>query len=272
MDEKVAKQAQKLVKALREHNYRYYVLDAPTIPDAEYDRLFRQLQQLEEKYPELKTTDSPTQRVGGVPLKSFNQVKHVKPMLSLDNAFTEDELKAFDKRVHDRLKTDQIITYACEPKLDGVAISLLYEDGVLVRAATRGDGTTGEEVTQNVKTIEAVPLHLRDDYPQTLEVRGEVVMPKAGFNKFNQMAAKKGEKVFANPRNAAAGSLRQLDSKITATRPLLFYAYEIGQISKEEVEDSHSNMLKQLKKWGLPIVPETKLARSAMVCQWKSMV
>lgn len=266
MDEKVRKQAEKLTRALREHNYRYYVLNAPTIPDAEYDRLFRQLQSLEEKYPELRTPDSPTQRVGDIPLKSFNQVKHSKPMLSLDNAFSEEELKAFDKRVHDRLKTDQVITYACEPKLDGVAISLLYEDGVLVRAATRGDGTTGEEVTQNVKTIKAVPLHLRGDYPKMLEVRGEVIMPKAGFKKFNQDAIGRGEKVFANPRNAAAGSLRQLDSKITAKRPLLFYAYEAGQISKDELQDTHSNMLKQLKKWGVPIVPDTDVVKGFKGC------
>ncbi|MGD9153043.1 MAG: NAD-dependent DNA ligase LigA [Gammaproteobacteria bacterium] len=266
VDSKIIKQAERLIKAIREHNYRYYVLDAPTIPDSEYDRLFRQLQDLEAKYPELKTSDSPTQRVGDVPLTSFSQVKHVKPMLSLDNVFTEEELKAFDKRVHDRLKTDQIITYVCEPKLDGVAISLLYEDGVLARAATRGDGVTGEDVTQNVKTIQSVPLHLRDDYPHILEVRGEVIMPKAGFNKFNREAVKKGEKVFANPRNAAAGSLRQLDSKITAKRPLIFYAYEVGQMqaaldpgSTDWVRDdsnTDSEILKQLKKWGLPVVPE----------------
>jgi DNA ligase (NAD+) len=266
MDKKIAKQAEKLVKALREHNYRYYVLDAPTIPDSEYDRIFRQLQELEKKYPELRTSDSPTQRVGGVPLKSFSQVKHTTPMLSLDNAFTQEELQAFDKRIHDRLKTNQIIEYSCEPKLDGVAISLLYEDGILVRAATRGDGATGEDVTQNVKTINSIPLHLRNDYPKVLEVRGEVVMSKAGFEKLNRAATKKGEKVFANPRNAAAGSLRQLDSKITAQRPLVFYAWETGQEIKEKLEDTHSNTLKQLKKYGLPIAPETAVVKGWEGC------
>lgn len=266
MDKKAAKQAEKLTKALREHNYRYYVLDAPTIPDSEYDRMFRQLQELEKKYPELRTPDSPTQRVGGVPLKSFSQVKHTTPMLSLDNAFTGEELQAFDKRIHDRLKTKQIIEYSCEPKLDGVAISLLYENGVLVRAATRGDGTTGEDVTQNVKTINSIPLHLRNDYPKTLEVRGEVVMSKAGFEKLNKAAAKKGEKVFANPRNAAAGSLRQLDSKITAQRPLVFYSWETGQEIKEKLEDTHSNTLKQLKKYGLPVAPETAVVKGWEGC------
>ncbi|MGD9109091.1 MAG: NAD-dependent DNA ligase LigA [Gammaproteobacteria bacterium] len=263
---KIIKQAEKLVRAIREHNYRYYVLDAPTIPDSEYDRLFRQLQDLEAKYPELKTPDSPTQRVGAAPLTSFKQAQHTMPMLSLENAFTEEELRAFDKRIHDRLKTDQIIEYACEPKLDGLAISLLYEEGVLVRAATRGDGTTGEDVTQNVKTIKSVPLHLRDDYPRILEVRGEVVMPKAGFNRLNQAAAKRGEKVFANPRNAAAGSLRQLDSKITAKRPLVFFAYEIGQVIKGNLEDRHSNTLKQLKKYGIPVVPETAVVKGWEEC------
>lgn len=266
VDTKIIKQAEKLTKAIREHNYRYYVLDAPTIPDSEYDRMFRQLQDLEAKYPELKTPDSPTQRIGAAPLKSFKQVQHAMPMLSLENAFTEEELQAFDKRIRDRLKTDQIIEYACEPKLDGLAISLLYEDGVLVQAATRGDGTTGEDVTQNVKTIKSVPLHLRNNYPKILEVRGEVVMSKAGFNKLNQTAAKKGEKIFANPRNAAAGSLRQLDSRITAKRPLVFYAYEIGQVIKGNIEDRHSNTLKKLKKYGIPIVPETAVVKGWEEC------
>lgn len=281
IDIEVIKQAEKLAKALREHNYRYYVLDAPAIPDSEYDRLFLQLQDLEAKYPELKTPDSPTQRVGAAPLKSFKQVQHAIPMLSLENAFTKEELQAFDKRIHDRLKTDQIIEYACEPKLDGLAISLLYEDGILVRAATRGDGTTGEDVTQNVKTIKSVPLHLRNDYPKMLEVRGEVVMPKDGFNKLNQSAAEKGDKIFANPRNAAAGSLRQLDSKVTAKRPLVFYAYEIGQVviavdsgstgrvrddSRAGFEDRHSNTLNQLKKYGIPIVPETTVVKGWQEC------
>ena len=223
------------VKRLHEtiefHNYRYYVLDDPEVPDAEYDRLMRELQALEAKHPELITEDSPTQRVGGEPLEGFEEVQHVVPMLSLDNAFDETEVQAFDKRIHDRLKIDEDIEYVAEPKLDGLAISLLYEAGKLVRAATRGDGRVGENVTQNIRTIRSVPLRLQGkNVPQRLEVRGEVYLPKAGFIKLNQTQEKKGEKLFANPRNAAAGSLRQLDSKITAARPLEMYCYSLGLV------------------------------------------
>jgi DNA ligase (NAD+) len=266
--EKNTKRAQELRKLLQTYNYNYYVLDAPTIPDAEYDRLFRELQALEKQHPELKTSDSPTQRVGGRPLKSFAQVQHTIPMLSLDNAFTDDELYAFDKRIHDRLKTDAVIEYACEPKLDGVAVSLIYNNGVLAKAATRGDGTTGEDITQNVKTIKSVPLRLQGnkDYPQILEVRGEIYIPKSGFAVLNEKAKLDGEKTFANPRNAAAGSLRQLDSHITASRPLAFFCYEIGQISGEKLANTHSGVLHKLTSWGLPVVPKTAVVKGIKGC------
>ena len=258
-------QAQKLREMIHAHNRHYYLEDSPTIPDSEYDRLFRQLQQLETDYPELKTADSPTQRVGAAPLTVFSEIKHVIPMLSLSNAFSEEELIAFDKRIHDRLENDQPIEYACEPKLDGLAISLVYENGLLVRAATRGDGFTGENVTQNIKTIKKIPLKLKEkDYPEILEVRGEVYMPKKGFEELNVRARKTGDKIFANPRNAAAGSLRQLDSNITATRPLDFYAYEVGD--RMHLADSHSGILDQLKQWGLPVIEKTALVKGAKGC------
>ena len=213
--------AEDLKIKLTEHNHRYYVLDAPQIPDVEYDRLLRELQALEEQFPEFASSDSPTQRVGAPPLEGFGSVNHEIPMLSLDNAFNSDEMHEFDRRVHDRLKLSVDIEYACEPKLDGLAVSLLYRDGLLVRGATRGDGQKGENITQNVRTIGSIPLRLKGaGYPAVLEVRGEIYMPKAGFDKLNQNQRDKGEKVFVNPRNAAAGSLRQLDSRITATRPL----------------------------------------------------
>jgi len=264
---KIVEEAKKLREIIEEHNRRYYILDAPTIPDSEYDRLFRQLQTLESQYPELKTLDSPTQRIGAEPLKRFTQVKHEIPMLSLSNVFSKEELIAFDKRIHDRLKTDQIIEYACEPKLDGLAVSLLYEDGILVRAATRGDGSTGEDITQNVKTIKEIPLKLKGkDCPKILEVRGEVYMPKQGFELFNQAAQKRGEKIFANPRNAAAGSVRQLDSKITALRPLSMYCYEIGKVADGQLGTTHSDILKQLKQLGLPVIPETEVVKGIENC------
>lgn len=266
INEQIKKRAKYLRDTLQEHNYRYYVLDAPTIPDSEYDKLFRELQELEDKYPELSTPDSPTQRVGAVPLQAFKQIKHDIPMLSLNNAFTEEELQAFDQRIHERLKIDQVIEYACEPKFDGVAISLIYENGVLVQAATRGDGTTGEEVTQNVKTIKSIPLRLRSNYPQLLEVRGEVVMPKSGFEALNKEAIKTGSKIFANPRNAAAGSLRQLNSHITATRPLIFYCYEVGKLSQKSLEDTHANTLKKLRNFGLPVTQEITVVKGWQGC------
>ncbi len=241
---------------LNQHNYYYYVLDDPRIPDSEYDRLMRRLQQLEAQNPEWITPGSPTQRVGAQPLKVFTQVTHVVPMLSLENAFSETEMADFERRIQDRLKTSDSIAMAIEPKLDGLAISLRYENGVLVTAATRGDGTTGEDVTQNVRTIDCIPLTLLGhDYPDVLEVRGEIFMPREGFNRLNQRALAAGEKTFANPRNAAAGSLRQLDPKITASRPLSFFSYGTGEISAS-IGSSHSQVMSVLKNWGLTVTPE----------------
>ncbi|GEM78617.1 NAD-dependent DNA ligase LigA [Vibrio superstes] len=256
MSDSIQQQHAKLSEALHYHAVRYYVEDSPEIPDAEYDRLMRQLIELEEGNPELVTVDSPSQRVGGAPLSGFTQVTHQVPMLSLDNAFDDSELKAFHKRMQDRLNSSELGAFSCEPKLDGLAVSLMYENGVLVQAATRGDGTTGENITQNVRTISAIPLKLQGEgYPTRLEVRGEVFMPKAGFDRFNEQAIAKGEKPFANPRNAAAGSLRQLDSRITAKRPLGFYAYSVGVIEGGELANSHYQRFLQLKEWGLPMCP-----------------
>lgn len=253
------------VEALRQeinqHNHRYYVLDEPSIPDAQYDRLMRELQALEQEHPRLITPDSPTQRVGGAPLKEFSQVRHEMPMLSLDNAMSAEEFLAFYQRVQDRLKTTADVELAFEPKLDGLAVSLLYENGKLVRGATRGDGETGEDITQNVRTISNIPLCLLGDFPKRLEVRGEVYMPKDGFDAYNDNARANGEKVFANPRNAAAGSLRQLDPSITAKRPLEFCAYSMGVVSDEvALAATHSGILQQLKGWGMPISSELKVA------------
>lgn len=257
----------KLRKEIDEHNYNYYVLDNPTIPDIEYDRLFRELQKLEAEYPHLITPDSPTQRVGVTPLTAFTQVQHEIPMLSLDNAFTEEEVNAFDKRVRQRLLIDQEIEYVCEPKLDGVAVSLIYENGKLMRGATRGNGVVGEDITQNTRTIPTVPLVLRGkDYPKHLEVRGEVFMPLEGFEKYNREAIKANHKTFANPRNAASGSLRQLDAKITAKRPLAIYFYSVGKYAHGELANQHFQILQQLASWGLRINPEIKLMKGASGC------
>ncbi|MBN3563554.1 NAD-dependent DNA ligase LigA [Aliamphritea spongicola] len=252
---------------LRHHNYQYYVLDAPTVPDAEYDRLFQQLKALEAEHPELVTDDSPTQRVGDVPLNSFGQISHEMPMLSLDNAFDADDMRAFDKRLKDRLdQPDVELEYACEPKLDGIAVSLLYEDGKLIRGATRGDGSTGEDITQNVRTINSIPLRLLGEgYPRRLEVRGEIYMPKAGFDKLNDLALSRGEKPFVNPRNAAAGSLRQLDSRITASRPLEMCCYSVGVV-EGELADTHTGVLQQLSGWGLKINPEMRAVKGVEGC------
>ena len=263
----IAQRAEQLREQINYHNYRYYVLDDPEIPDAEYDRLLRELQALEAEHPELVTPDSPTQRVGAEPLKAFGEVRHEIPMLSLANAFSDEELEDFDRRVRERLGRDTAVSYAAEPKLDGLAISLLYENGRLVRAATRGDGTTGEDVTQNVRTIDAIPLRLRGkDYPPLLEVRGEVFMPKAGFAALNEQQRDKGEKAFANPRNAAAGSLRQLDSRITASRPLTFFSYGVGKVAGGSLPEKHSAIMAQLRDWGLPVSPELKLVEGAEGC------
>ena len=258
MTSDIQQQLQALKEQLNYHGHLYYVEDKPELPDAEYDRLMQQLLAIESEHPELVSADSPSQRVGGQSLSAFVQVRHEIPMLSLDNAFDDDELKAFEKRMKDRLNDAADFTYSCEPKLDGLAVSLMYENGVLVQAATRGDGSTGENITHNARTIRNVPLQLQGSgWPARLEVRGEVFMLKDGFDKLNEKNLKKGEEAFANPRNAAAGSLRQLDPKITATRPLRFYAYSVGVMS-EAFGDSHIGRLEQLRQWGIPLSPEVK--------------
>ncbi|MCR9315728.1 NAD-dependent DNA ligase LigA [Vibrio alginolyticus] len=263
MSESVLQRLEELKESLHYHAVRYYVEDNPEIPDAEYDRLMRELLDIEAENPDLITVDSPSQRVGGQPLSAFSQVTHEVPMLSLDNAFDDSELDSFHKRAQERVGSQSVKEYCCEPKLDGLAVSLLYENGVLVQAATRGDGTTGENITENVRTIKAIPLKLRgNDWPNRLEVRGEVFMPKAGFEKLNELARKKGEKIFVNPRNAAAGSLRQLDSRITASRLLSFYAYSVGVVQGAELAASHYERFLQIKSWGLPMCPETKRVES----------
>ncbi|TVZ39115.1 DNA ligase (NAD+) [Alteromonadaceae bacterium 2753L.S.0a.02] len=255
-----------LHQLLNHHNRQYYLLDQPEIPDSEYDRLFRELKALEAEFPELQTPDSPTQRVGAVPLTTFSSVTHELPMLSLDNAFSEEDMRAFEKRIHDRLGSEQVLHYACEPKFDGIAVSLLYRDGKLVRGATRGDGTTGEDITQNVRTIGSVPLQLEgDDFPSVLEVRGEVVMPRAGFEKLNQTAREQGEKLFVNPRNAAAGALRQLDSAITAKRPLVFFAYSVGYV-EGQLPETHSDTLQMLDVCGFVVSDERKVVIGVDEC------
>ncbi|MBV4535216.1 NAD-dependent DNA ligase LigA [Pseudomonas urmiensis] len=251
---------------LDQHNYRYYVLDEPSVPDAEYDRLFNELKALEAEHPHLVTPDSPTQRVGGAALAAFSQVRHEIPMLSLGNAFEETDLREFDRRVVEGLDQPGAVDYSCEPKLDGLAVSLLYRDGQLVQGATRGDGSTGEDISANVRTVRNIPLKLQGSgWPAVLEVRGEVFMSKAGFDRLNAAQAESGGKTFANPRNAAAGSLRQLDSKITASRPLEFCCYGLGQVS-ETIGDSHIGILEQLKAWGLPISRELKHAAGIEEC------
>ncbi len=243
------------------HNRLYYVLDAPEVPDAEYDRLLRELQQLECEHPERITLDSPTQRVGAEPIKAFGQVAHKLAMLSLDNAFSDEEVADFDRRVRERLDV-QAIEYVAEPKLDGLAISIRYEAGVLVQAATRGDGLTGEDVTHNIRTINSIPLRLvGDGWPRVLEVRGEVYMPKASFERLNAKAREMGEKEFANPRNAAAGSLRQLDPRVTAKRSLSMYCYGIGFVEGMVLPETHSTVLERLKQWGLRVSPEVSVAQ-----------
>lgn len=249
------------------HNRNYYTLDAPTITDAEYDRLINSLRELEHQYPEYITANSPTQSVGGPVLEAFKKVQHELPMLSLGNVYSETELEEFVERIHKRLDDDQPIDFCIEPKLDGLAISLLYEQGKLVQAATRGDGAVGEDVTFNVKTIKNIPHTLQGtSIPQRLEVRGEVVMPIAEFNAYNKTAHAADQKGFVNPRNAAAGSLRQLDSNITAQRPLAFYCYGIGIIEDGDLADSHYQRLQKLKSWGLPLTSEVMLKQGAQAC------
>ncbi len=263
------KKVDALRKKIRYHNHRYHALDDPEIPDVEYDRLMRELQILEQENPKLITPSSPTQRVGEIPISAFGTVQHQMPMLSLGNAFSEDELRSFHRRVVDRLELEdaRIVQYAAEPKLDGAAVSLLFEDGQLVRGATRGDGTTGEDISHNVRTIQAIPLQLvGSGYPKRLEVRGEVFMPKAGFEAYNEKARAAGEKTFVNPRNAAAGSLRQLDPKLTAARPLDMYAYSVGVVEGGRLPDRHSEVISQLQEWGLKVCPERRVVAGIDGC------
>ncbi|GAB7260943.1 NAD-dependent DNA ligase LigA [Dickeya ananatis] len=256
----VAAQVEALRAQLRYHEYKYHVEDAPEIPDAEYDKLMNTLKALEQVHPELVTPDSPTQRVGAAPLDAFDTVAHDVPMLSLDNVFDEASFLAFCKRINDRLKNETELAFCCELKLDGLAVSLLYEQGVLVRAATRGDGTTGENITANIRTIGAIPLRLHgDNIPTRLEVRGEVFMKHKGFEALNEEARRTGGKVFANPRNAAAGSLRQLDPRITATRPLTFLCYGVGLVEGGVLPDTHWQRLMQFRDWGLPVSDRIRL-------------
>ncbi len=261
------KKISQLKKKINEHNYRYHILDDPLISDAAYDKLFRQLEDLEKKYPQLISQNSPTQRVGSTPLSAFLQVEHKVPMLSLENAFSDKEVLAFNKRIQERLGTQHDIEYACEPKLDGIAVSLSYQKGQLIRAATRGDGNYGEDITLNVRTILSIPLQLRgEDYPDNLEVRGEVYIPKQAFQQLNNRLKEAGEKTFVNPRNAAAGSLRQLNPKITAQRALAFFTHSVGEIKKGALAKTHTAMLDQFKKWGLPRCPQTQTVANIQSC------
>jgi DNA ligase (NAD+) len=261
------KRVSQLSQQLHEYNHQYYVLDNPTVPDSEYDRLFHELKAIEAAHPQLRRMDSPTQRVGAAPLSAFEPLQHALPMLSLDNAFELKDMQAFASRLT-RLLPEPNFHFAAEPKLDGLAISLRYEKGALISAATRGDGQVGENVTHNVRTIACIPLRLQgENYPDVLEVRGEVYMPKAGFEQLNTRAIKRGEKPFANPRNAAAGSLRQLDSRITAKRPLAFFAYAIGACSESAFALTHSQSLVRLQQLGFPVVPELAVLDSVAACQ-----
>jgi len=261
-----AARAAQLRSQIAQHDYRYYVLDDPLVSDAEYDRLMQELRALEATHPELVTSDSPTQRVAGTPSAAFGEVVHQVPMLSLDNAFSEEDLRAFDRRIHERLERGGELDYVAEPKLDGLAVSVIYRDGLLERAATRGDGVTGEDVTVNVRTIRAVPQRLRGEPPRLFEARGEVFMTIAGFERMNQLARERGEKVFVNPRNAAAGSLRQLDARITATRPLSAFFYGVGVIEGAPLPKLQSELLELLRAHGLPVSPETRTVKGVEEC------
>lgn len=266
---KIREQAEDLRTQIRRHNHLYHALDAPEIPDAEYDRLVRALQALEAEYPDIVTEDSPTQRVGAEPISAFSTVEHRVPMLSLDNAFAAEEVGDFHRRITERLglEGDALIEYSAEPKLDGAAVSLLYEDGRLVRGATRGDGSRGEDITHNVRTIEAVPLRLLGaGLPRLLEVRGEVFMPRQGFEAFNERARARDEKTFVNPRNAAAGSLRQLDPRLAAERPLDIYVYAVGQVEGRALPDRHSDILDVLLEWGFKVCPERERVEGIEGC------
>ena len=265
-----AKSAAAKVRDLRQqiehHNYRYHVLDDPEVSDAEYDRLMRELKALEEQYPDLITPDSPTQRVGATPVSELQEVVHTRPMLSLDNGFADEDVVAFDRRVRERLENVEQVEYCAEPKLDGLAISFRYESGRLVQAATRGDGLRGEDVTHNVRTIKAVPTMLRGSVPKLLEVRGEVFMLIAGFKAMNQRALERGERTFVNPRNAAAGSIRQLDPRLAAGRPFDVFFYGVGETDGWKLPARHSEALQQLREWGLKISPLLKVVQGAEGC------
>jgi len=264
--QEIINRVKELRKLINQNNYNYYVQNEPVIPDAEYDRYMQELLAIENEFPKLIIDSSPTQRVGAVPLDSFPEIRHEVPMLSLGNAFDEDEMTAFDRRIREKLEVDNV-EYVAETKLDGLAVSILYEDGRFIRAATRGDGTTGEDVTLNVKTIKSIPLSLLDEkYPKRVEIRGEVFMTHDGFRKLNDKQREKGEKLFVNPRNAAAGSLRQLDSRITSERHLSFFAYGVGIIEGGVLPESHAELLSRLKTWGVPVSPETKVMRKLAAC------
>jgi DNA ligase (NAD+) len=264
---KVGARAARLREILDRYNYRYHALDDPEVPDAEYDRLMLELREIESLYPDLIIPESPTQRVGAAPLAAFGAVRHKIPMLSLDNAFSEEEVRDFDRRIRERLPQQPSIRYSAEPKLDGLAISARYESGVFVQGATRGDGETGEDITQNLRTIKALPLRLRaDNVPRVLEVRGEVFMPVAGFERFNRSAVARGEKALINPRNAAAGSLRQLDPKMTAARPLDMFVYGIGYVQGGAMPGAHSEVLAALRSFGFKICPQSRVVSSVEGC------
>ena len=261
-----AARAAELRAQLKEHDYRYYVLDEPSVADAEYDRLMLELRALEAEHPELLTPDSPTQRVAGAPSAAFGEIVHRVPMLSLDNAFSEDDVRAFDRRLHERLDVTGDLHYVAEPKLDGLAITVIYRDGALEQAATRGDGVTGEDVTANVRTVRSVPHRLRPPAPRLIEVRGEVFMPLKGFERMNARARERGEKVFVNPRNAAAGSLRQLDPRISASRPLDTFFYGLGALEGTESPSGQSELLAMLRKLGLPVSPQAQRVHGVSGC------
>ena len=268
IDTEAPTRAAVLRQRLEHWNHEYYVLDQPSVTDAEYDRALRELQQLEARHPQLQRPDSPTQRVGAAPLSAFAEVRHDMPMLSLENAFDDEELARFHARVRERLGADELdIEYVCEPKLDGVAVSALYENGSLVRAATRGDGTTGEDITLNVRTVRSVPLRLRGEgYPKRLEVRGEIYMLHRSFESLNASARARGDKPFVNPRNAAAGSLRQLDPRVTATRPLQMCCYGVGHVDDGALPDTHEKIMRRLADWGLRVSTESATVRGLKGC------
>jgi DNA ligase (NAD+) len=261
-----AARAAELREQLKQHDYRYYVLDDPQIPDAEYDRLMGELRALEAEHPELVTPDSPTQRVSGTPSAAFGEIVHRVPMLSLDNAFSDEDVAAFDRRLHERLGVAGDLDYVAEPKLDGLAITVIYREGRLEQAATRGDGVRGEDVTANVRTIRTVPHRLRGGAPPLLEVRGEVFMPLKGFERMNSRARERGEKVFVNPRNAAAGSLRQLDPRISAARPLDAFFYGLGALEGAPLPKGQAELLAWLRTLGLPVSPDARAVRGVAGC------